>query len=102
MEIVLGMVGFPKENLCGEKRSDCEEQKQKGTDGRHTRRKLGSHRQRGRKNAKQDRSQQCQMLPRGPLKELKGVVQIEKLEKSISVASRDANKILVGCRVDGR
>ena len=41
------------------------------------------------------------MLPGGPCKELIGVVQIEKLGKSISVAWRDANKILGGGRVGG-
>lgn len=62
------------------------------------RRKLRRYCQRG-KNAKQGRSRQCQMLPGGPRKELKGVVQIEKLGKSISAAWRDANKILGGGRV---
>lgn len=66
------------------------------------RRKLRSHSQRGRKNAKQGRRQQCQMLPRGPSKELEGVLQIQKSEKSIPIAWRDANKILVGPEVNGR
>lgn len=41
------------------------------------------------------------MLPGGPWKELKGVVQTEKLGKSISIARRDAYKILGGGRVGG-
>lgn len=64
------------------------------------RRKLRSYCQRG-KNAKQGRSQQCQVLPGGPWKELKGVVQIEEVGKSIFVAWRDANRILGGGRVGG-
>lgn len=75
--MVTGVLGFPEENFCSEKRLDSEEQKHKRTGGRNMRRKLIIRKdgQRGRKGAKQGRSQQCQMLPRGPLKELKGVLQ---------------------------
>lgn len=75
--MVTRVLGFSKENFCSEKKLDSEEQKHKDTGGRNMRRKPRGRKdgQRGRKGVKQGRSQQCQMLPRGPLKELKGVLQ---------------------------
>lgn len=64
--VIPGVVAFLKEETVQQKGSDYEEQKQKDADGRNTRRGLGSHNRRGRRNAKPGSGQQCQRLPGGP------------------------------------
>lgn len=73
-ETVMGVAGSPRESLYSESRLDCEQQP-KGTEGRNSRRELRRHSHRGGEGAQQGRSQ-VSRLPRGPSKELKGVLQI--------------------------